>query len=223
MHTNRNHYQAPLWAVALLCLTIGSSLATPTDDITRAVAASGAANVASASPAQFVGAFSTVLTRVRETNFPQWVTSAIRLRSDLAPEITAAALRAHQVRPREACDWVNPIIRAGIAAAPEASAAIVRAALEIAPASRACILAAAGPRNEQSVSVRPAGVDAGNINSSAIGTINPSNITGQGNIQSGNQERVTICHAGTTLVLPRPAAEAHIRAHPGDYLGSCHP
>ncbi len=210
-----------LASFALFILTIACVAAAPADDIARAVTAGGASSVESATPVQFVRAYSSVLIRVKESKRCEYLTAAIKLRTDLAPQITAATLRAHQPGVDESCDWVDPLIRCAIAAAPTAKDAIVRAAIQAQPYARECILAAAGVNDGTQVAFRPRGVDAGNINSSSLGTINPGNISGQGNVQSGNQERVTICHNGTTLNLPRAAAAAHIRNHPNDTLGPC--
>lgn len=111
-----------------------------------------------------------------------YVTAAVRLRPDLAPQIAGAAVKAHRRNANDAsCDCIDPIIRAAIAAAPDAANAIVREAIAAAPSARACILAAAGQTETQTAFFRPPGVDAGNINSSAIGTINPANIIGNVN------------------------------------------
>ena len=68
---------------------------------------------------------------------------------------------------------------------------------------------------------RPAGVDAGSMNSTSSGTINPSNLSDRGNEVSPNEERVTICHDGQTLTLPRDAAQKHLQNHPCDSAGAC--
>lgn len=204
-----------------LCLAIGRAHAAPADEITAAVLASGASSVESATPVQFTRAYSSVLTRVPERKHCEYLTAAIRLRPDLAGRSTAATLRAHRPGVDDDCDWVNPIIRCALAAAPNAREAIVRASIEQLPEARECILAAAGMEDGQLVSFRPPGVDAGNINSTALGTINPGNFSGQGNVVSPGQERVTICHNGQTLTLPRPAADAHLRNHPNDTIGPC--
>lgn len=177
-------------AVSLSWLTASSIVAAPADDISRAVAAGGAASVEAATPVQFIKAYSSVLTRVDEQKFPQYVTAGTKLRPDLAPQITTATLRAHRADPKDTCNWVDPIIRAAIAAAPDAKRAIVRAALDAEPYARECILAAAGMSSgddSQQAFFRPPGVDAGNINSTSIGTINPGNISGQGNVVSQAQ------------------------------------
>lgn len=176
-------------AVSLLSANAGS--AAPSDEIKRAISASGAANIESATPTQFVKAFSSVAIRVKEQTLPDYVTAGISLRPDLAPQITAAALRAYRSKQDskedlDACHWADPIVRAAIAAAPSAKGAIVRAAVEAEPYARACIFAAAGMQNgdTETAFFRPPGVDAGSINSSAIGTINPGNFSGQGNVVS---------------------------------------
>ena len=216
---------AALLAAALCVAALSTVLAAPADEISSAVSAGGA-TVREATPAQFVRALSSMLTRIKEQKFPEYASSAIKLRPDLAPQITAATLRARRpgIQVDDSCNWVNRIIRAAVAAAPDAKAAIVRAALQQEPAARECIFAAAGMQDgdgTQTAFFRPPGVDAGNINSSAIGTISPGNISAQRSVRSDNQERVTICHNGNTLRLPRPAAEAHLRNHSGDRSGPC--
>lgn len=187
MHTRFiPRYIVQLSFMAALSLTIGSTMAAPIDEISRAVLAGGAASVEAATPVQFVKAYRSVLTRVKEEKRCPYVTAGIKLRPDLAPQITAATLRAHQFESKDSCNWVDPFIRCALAAAPNAKAAIVRAALEAEPFARECILAAAGlgDGDTQTAFFRPPGVDAGNINSTAIGTINPGNIGGQGNVVS---------------------------------------
>ncbi|MFL6537141.1 MAG: FecR domain-containing protein [Chthoniobacterales bacterium] len=57
--------------------------------------------------------------------------------------------------------------------------------------------------------------------SNALGTINPGNLSEHGNEVSPSEERLTICHNGTTLTLPRDAAEEHLRKHSRDSAGAC--
>ncbi|HMJ05772.1 MAG TPA: hypothetical protein VK474_05905 [Chthoniobacterales bacterium] len=223
---NRSFAWIPAMVTAGTLLFVSSSVtvAAPTDEITRAVIAGGATSVETATPTEFVKAFRSVLIRVEEKNRCAYVSAGIKLRPDLAPQITSATLRAHRrpLNDTDDCNWVDPLIRCAIAAAPNAKAEIVQAALEAEPYARECILAAAGLHDGDATAfLRRPGVDAGNINSSSLGTINPGNISGQGNVQSGNQERVTICHNGNTLTLPRPAADAHLRNHPTDTVGPC--
>jgi hypothetical protein len=110
------------------------------------------------------------------------------MRPDLAPQITVAALRAYRSGGKEiiekqvSCDWVDPIIRAAILAAPSAKDAIIQAAIAAEPYARECILAAAGQAPAEAF-LRPPGIDVGNVNSAITGTINPANL-GQGGIVS---------------------------------------
>jgi hypothetical protein len=211
---------AIIMAVILATSIAASSIqAQPSDEIRRAVAASGAPSVSQAAPDAFLHAFSSVLVRSRGRDVPAYVSAAVSMRPDLAPQITVAALRAHRSGGKEitekqvSCDWVDPIIRAAIAAAPSAANAIVQAAIAAEPYARECILAAAGMSKDLRVAytkrsdgkevisgkelvgkeevapcppsayLRPPGIDVGNVNSSIVGTINPANL-GQGGIVS---------------------------------------
>ena len=159
--------------------------ASPDDEIMRAVSAGGARNVQHAEARVYLNAFSSVLARKKEKDVPAYVSAAVRLRPDLADKVIVAALHSHRYSDKEvagkqvACDWVESIIRAAIAAAPSAKDAIVRAAIESDPWARDCILAAAGIiRETETAFFYPPG----------IGTINPSNISGNlGNVQSLEQ------------------------------------
>lgn len=202
-------------------------MATPVNEITGAVVVAGAAGIEDATPAQFVKAYSSIFIRLEENQSLEYTTVALKLRPDLAPQITVAALRARRPDDKQivnSCSWVESLIRNAIAAVPDAKAAIVRAALEFDPASRECILAAAGVKSGTEFAFfRSPRIDAGSVGAAAIGTINPANLSAQGNTVSENQDRQTVCHNGTTLVLPRSAAQAHLRAHAGDYSGACRP
>jgi hypothetical protein len=173
-------------AVAFLAIAItgtgffpSSAQASPSDEISRAVIAAGAPSVKQADASTFAQGFSSVVIRKKCKDIVPYITAAIRLRPDFAPQIAVAALKTHRRHGNDVtCDCVDPIIRAAIAAAPDEKKAIVRAAIEAEPWSRECTLAAAGQTETETAFFRPPGVDAGNINSSAIGTINPANIIG---------------------------------------------
>jgi hypothetical protein len=151
---------------------ITAIFATPSDEISRAVSTSGGPSVEKASTHQFVNAFSAVLTRTKSKDVPGYVSSAVKLRRDLAPQITVAAINV--ARPTETkvdakspCDWVEPILRAATDAAPDGKDAIARAVIAADPDLRDCIVEAPGEG--------PAGA----LNSNrALGTINPSNTRG---------------------------------------------
>ena len=135
--------------VATVVLSIvASSIAAPADDIQRAVATAGAPSVSAAPADTFLHAFSSVVVRARG-NAAAYVAAAIAMRPDLAPQITVAALRAYHtgrnkvIGQEGSCDWVDPIIRTAVAAAPSQAVAIVLAAIAAEPDARECILAAA--------------------------------------------------------------------------------
>jgi hypothetical protein len=132
-------------AIVAMSIVASSIQAAPADDIQRAVARAGAPSVSAAPADVFLHAFSSVVVRARG-NVPAYFAAAIATRPDLAPQITVAALRAHRSGGKEkqdSCDWVDPIIRTAIAAAPSAKVAIVLAAIATEPYARECILAAA--------------------------------------------------------------------------------
>ena len=135
-------------ATVILSIVACSIQAAPSDDIQRAVAKAGAPSVSAAPADVFLHAFSSVVVRARG-NAAAYVAAAIATRPDLAPQITVAALRAYRTGRNKvtgeegSCDWVDPIIRTAIAAAPSAKVPIVLAAIAAEPYARECILAAA--------------------------------------------------------------------------------
>jgi hypothetical protein len=227
--------------VALLSGSARIAAAAPADEIRAALNASGAKADTTDSKA-FTRAYSAVIVEAKEQELGEYVTAAVKLGPDFAPQITAATLRAHHHSGNgvaDSSDWVNAIVRAAVTANPGAAGPITKAAILAEPSARKSIIAAAiaaapdqrlaieqaagSADGERTAFVRRAGVDAGNVNNSAIGTINPANVSAQGSaVSPENQDRQTICHNGHTLVLPRNAAEAHLREHPGDYPGACH-
>jgi hypothetical protein len=135
--------KASLFAVALALFAGSASAASPTDEISRAVRVAGGANIKQAAPAEFLQGFRAVAVKIKQAETPLYVSTAVRMRPDLAPQITVAALNARPL-DRRTCEGIDAIIKAAIAAAPSARHAIAQAALAAQPASRACILAAAG-------------------------------------------------------------------------------
>ena len=135
-------------ATVVLSIVASSIQAAPADDIQRAVATAGASSVSAAPAGVFLHAFSSVVVSARG-NAAAYVAAAIAMRPDLAPQITVAALRAYHtgrnkvIGQEGSCDWVDPIIRTAVAAAPSQAVAIVLAAIAAEPDARECILAAA--------------------------------------------------------------------------------
>ena len=188
---NSSHALSFFMIVTLGSLCVSSGLAAPQEEIQNAVIAGGSASVDEATAPQFIMAFSSVAVHVKKQTLTENLTAGIKLRGDLAPEITVAALRVQRTRQDfkdgpDACLWVDSIIRAAILAAPSQKRAIVHAAVEADPAARECIFAAARMSDGINATAffRPSGVDAGNIDSSTTGTINPGNFSGHGDIVS---------------------------------------
>src|ERR1041385_5992307 len=79
-------------AVPLSFGLIASAIASPSDDLTRAVSRGGSASVEEASASQFLRAFAAVLVRARPKDFVWYVNAAVKLRRDLADKIVVVAL-----------------------------------------------------------------------------------------------------------------------------------
>ncbi len=122
-------------------------LANPADEITRAVKANGVSDVSQARPQQFVKAFAAVTVRVEPRDLPAYVAGAINLRADLTPNVVAVAVKAAmknwETKPQLLCAMIERIVRAAIAANPDAAAAIAKAGASAAPTSRSCVISAA--------------------------------------------------------------------------------
>lgn len=148
MQISRCHFQrvAALVLCALPLLT-ASALATPAEEISRAVAVHGVADVTSAHPKQFLKALTAVALRTQPRELPNYVIAAISLRPELAPNITAVAIKAavknSKTKPGSLCALVDRIISAAIAGNPEAVVVIVKAAASAAPELRQCTVNAA--------------------------------------------------------------------------------
>jgi hypothetical protein len=129
--------------LALAVFTGSSVYASPATEITRAVNVAGGTDVQQAMPSTFMQGFNAAIIRVKQAEAPLYVSAAIKMRSDLAAQITVAALNARR-NDRHSCEEISAIIKAAIAAAPNSRYAIARAALAALPGFRQCILAAVG-------------------------------------------------------------------------------
>lgn len=131
----------------LLLFATGLLAKPPTEEITRAVSATGVADVSQAQPRQFIKAFTAVAFGAQPRDLPAYVTAGINLRPDLAPRTVAAAIKvAAKNRDGKSvalCGVVERIICAAIAAAPEAAVSIARAAASAMPQLRRCVVEAA--------------------------------------------------------------------------------
>jgi len=122
------------------------------DALARALAAQNV-TIGSASPEQFLAAFSSVIVSADPRTVCGIVGRAVRARPDLADRIVVAAITsARPVRGYSKdfkqpigkelpCEWVQCILQAAIAADPGSERLIIDAALAAAPMLRDCILA----------------------------------------------------------------------------------
>jgi len=149
------------------------------DALTQAVRVAGASSLSTATTDQFLRGLNSLFARSNARDVCAYVGAAVRARPDLAPQIVVAALNVASVSRSDlrdfkdfkqpvgkeiSCDEVDCIIRAAIAAHPEAADEIVNAAIAAAPLLRDCISAA--------VPCAPANVFAEPI---LISPINPAN------------------------------------------------
>jgi hypothetical protein len=124
------------------------------EDLERAVRATGAASIGSATPEQFMQAFNSLVVRSNPRAVNLLVARAARARPDLAARIAVAAVTgmrpvgvggyakgyAKDFKGKEiSCDQVQSIVNAAIAAAPWAADEIYNAVLTAAPMLSDCI------------------------------------------------------------------------------------
>jgi FecR protein len=129
-------------------------------ELAAAVSAAGAASVDSATPDQFMQAFSSLLVRYPQAEICDVVATAVRLRPDLADRIVVAAVTTGRpvrgyskdykqpVGKEMPCDWVQCIIDAAIAVVPRMADQIINAVITAAPMLRDCIGEPCFPANE---------------------------------------------------------------------------
>lgn len=154
-----------LLAICGLVLFPVASFATPRDEIVQAVAANTARHISEAQPKQFLKAFTVVALRAQPRDLPAYVIAAINLRQDLTPKVVTVAVKAAvkncEDRPQIVGAIVQAIVRAAIAASPDAALSIARAsasassdlrlllvsaAIEAAPEEKDAIIEAASPK-----------------------------------------------------------------------------
>lgn len=146
-------------ALAMSFSVTPALMSAPADELLLAVAAGGSTSAREAQADQFLRAFTAVIVGVKERQIGSRVSTAVKLRPDLADKIVVAALTARRVdrnplNHRLSCDIISGIIRAAVLAAPPAAVAIVRAAIVAEPYARECIITAAvsaAPELESSI------------------------------------------------------------------------
>jgi hypothetical protein len=180
----------------------------PVEEISRAVVVNGVSDVSQARPRQFLKAFNAVALRIPSRDLPDYVTAAITLRSDLAPNVVAiaikAAVRNREAKPSALCAMIDRIVRAGIAANHDAAVSIAKAAVSVLPESRQCVVEAAvaaapdakdaivdaaGAKTQPFAFLAFSASDSSGFSFSAA-TLNPANISdlgANGNVNSPEQ------------------------------------
>ncbi|HSP45673.1 MAG TPA: hypothetical protein VLO30_06745 [Chthoniobacterales bacterium] len=149
-------------------------------------------------------AFSAVALRIPAREIPDYVAAAINLRSDLAPNIVAVAIKTavknSAATPGTLCRLIERIVKVAVAANPDTVTSITRAGTSASPELRRCVVEAA-------ISAAPylkdAIEEAGNANtepyafltfsatditgfSSTAASLNPANISDLGGVDRVN-------------------------------------
>src|SRR5437879_4080808 len=118
------------------------------DQIVAPVTVRASSSAAQTGTAQFLATFISTAARLEGPKFISCLTAAVKLRPDLAGKLVICALNiarlnAHTLTGRLSPGTIDQIIKAAVAAAPEASPDIVKAAIQSEPYARDSIIAAA--------------------------------------------------------------------------------
>ncbi len=117
-------------------------------------------------------------------------------------------------------DWLSKVVKFGVAEWMQRHSLV--AEFRPLPASVLAVTGTPGAGTTFAALFRSTTVAMTGMSGSGFGSINPSNLSDRGgNEVSPSEERMTICHNGQTLTLPRDAAERHLRNHRDDSAGAC--
>ena len=191
---SRNHVSrcSLVSLVALLSILFNISLsAAQSDDLSAAVSAGDAADVAHVSQRIFLRGFTAVALRVKPRDLPGYVEAAVTMRPELAGKIVGRAVKmATRKDPKSSCTLVARIVRAAIAANPDAAIVIAKAAIAAKPAAVHCIIDAAStaaPEQRSEIAALETNFSLGLLSAitanpdfetwPASGTLNPANIS----------------------------------------------
>ena len=134
-------------ALALFSSVAPLAKASPEDELTRAAAAAALSKEEATSAEQFLRGFTATVVRVKRREISDYVSAALQLHPDLAPDITAAALRVEinnlPATRRGTCSLISRIVQSAVEANPAEAVPTVQAALEVAPNFSECIVTAA--------------------------------------------------------------------------------
>jgi hypothetical protein len=184
-------------ALASFSPLVAANAPSAAEEIQHAITAAGAVNVASATPTQFLRAWSALLAGVPRNRVAAYVAAAVSARHDLAgqivsrtlvvlfgagrPSLTAndLALVSSIVRAAVQADPadVGSIVTAAVAAEPAAQSQIVSTAIALVPGQQVAITAAAA-QGATSSSALQAFAGSQNSNSNSL---NPANIASEEN------------------------------------------
>lgn len=129
-------------------------------------------------------------------------------------------ISAGQAAIGSSTDWPSKVVRFDIAEWTQRNSLI--SAFRPLPGNVLALIGTPASGRSFAALFRKAGADASGMSAVGLGTINPGNLSDRGgNEVSPSEERMTICHNGQTLTLPRDAAERHLRNHGDDSAGAC--
>jgi hypothetical protein len=143
---------------------------------------------------EFLTAFISTAVRLDGAKFISCLATAVKLRPDLAGKIIVCALNisrlnAHPLAGRLSFGTIDQIIKAAVAAAPEAASDIVKAAIQSEPYARECIISAAiasAPEEESAIRAAVSEMTPMSILPTA-GRFNPADNAPFGNVNSPEQ------------------------------------
>jgi hypothetical protein len=159
METSRRRVLLTTLGVLFLRVVSAEQISSPPADQMAPPITVRASSSAPGAAAEFLTTFISTAVRLDGVKFISCLATAVKLRPDLAGKIVVCALNisrlnAHPLAGRLSVDTIDRIIKAAVAASPEAASDIVKAAIESEPYARASIIAAAlavAPDQESSI------------------------------------------------------------------------
>ena len=133
--------------VSLSGIAVKQSLAAREETI-AAITVQASNSAAQSAADEFLTGFITTAVRLEGPKLISCVTTAAKLRPDLAARIAVCALNiarlnSHLFGGRLSCATIDQIVRAAVTGAPQSAASIVKAMIKSEPYARDCIIAAA--------------------------------------------------------------------------------
>jgi hypothetical protein len=159
MENSRRRVLLPTLGVLFLRAASAEQISSPPADQMAPPITVRASSSATGAAAEFLTVFISTAVRLNGAKFTSCLATAVKLRPDLAGKIVVCALNisrlnAHPLTGHLSLGTIDQIIRAAVAAAPEAAVDIVKAAIQSEPYARASIIAAAlavAPDQESSI------------------------------------------------------------------------